>query len=228
MNNINTSPLSKADWLIPAALITLAFIPILAGLVRLGSLASGAATTSENARFFASPVPVILHIIGATTFCILGAVQFSPGLRARYPKWHRASGRIVVVAGLLAALAGLWMAQLYAIVPADNMLLHAFRLFFGAAMLTCIVLGFTTIRNGQVILHQAWMRRAYAIGQGAGTQAVTQLPMLLIYGKPDAMTLAMMMGGAWVLNLTVAEWFIKRQKTRLRYSAVARSIVLNY
>jgi uncharacterized membrane protein len=200
------------DWLIPAGLIALAFIPILAGSFRLTTLAAGPALTPDNARFVTSPMPVILHIISVTIYCLLGAFQFSPGLRRRYPKWHRAAGRILVAAGLVAALSGLWMAMFYAIVPADNALLHAFRLIFGTAMAASIVLGFAAIRRGKVSVHQAWMRRAYAIGLGAGTQGLIQIPQIVIFGKPDAFTLALLMGAAWVLNLTVAEWLIHRQR----------------
>jgi len=57
------------------------------------------------------------------------------------------------------------------------------------------------------------MRRAYAISMGAGTQALTQLPPLLLFGAPNEMTLALMMGAAWVLNLAVAEWLIHGART---------------
>ena len=142
-------PSSAPDWLIPLGLLALAFIPIAGGAFRMTTLASHAEITPENVRFFASPIPVVLHIVSVTIFSILGAFQFSPGLRRRWPGWHRAAGRILVGAGLLAALSGLWMAMFYAIVPADNALLHAFRLFFGAAMATSIVLGFLAIRRRQ-------------------------------------------------------------------------------
>jgi len=208
-----TSP--KADWLIPAALIALAFIPIVAGSVRLTTLATGAAITPDNVRFFASPIPVVFHIVSVTIYCLLGAFQFSPGLRQRHPAWHRTAGRILVGAGLVAALSGLWMALFYAIVPADSALLHAFRLFFGSAMAVSIVIGFIAVRRRRISQHHAWMRRAYAIGQGAGTQALTQIPFILTFGKLEGLTLALAMGGAWVLNLAIAEWLIHRQHSTL-------------
>lgn len=209
-------PLSRGDWLIALGLLALAFIPVAGGAFRMTTLVGHATVTLENARFFASPVPVVLHIVSVTVFSILGAFQFSPGLRTRWPGWHRAAGRVLVGAGLLAALSGLWMAMFYAIVPADNALLHAYRLFFGAAMAASIVLGFFAIRRGNVALHQAWMRRAYAIGMGAGTQAVTQMPLVMTFGKLDPMPLALAMGGAWILNLAIAEWLIRRRPGRSR------------
>ncbi len=214
---------SRADWLIPISLIALAFIPIVAGAFRLTTLATGVQVTPDNARFFASPIPVVLHIVSVTTYCILGAFQFSPGVRRRRPNWHRAAGRLIVGAGLIAAFSGLWMAMFYAIVPADTALLHAFRLFFGAAMAMSIVLGFIAIRRRKISQHQAWMRRAYAIGQGAGTQALTLIPIVLIFGKLNGEALALAMGAAWVLNLAVAEWLIRRQRPRLPRPAFAQA-----
>lgn len=208
------------DWLIPTALIALAFIPGVAGIFRLATLVGGAEITAENARFFASPVPVVLHIFSVTIYCILGAFQFSPRFRRQRPGWHRAAGRILVGAGLVAALSGLWMAMFYAIVPADSTLLHGFRLFFGATMAVSIVLGFIAIRRRNVSQHQAWMRRAYAIGQGAGTQALTQIPLLIVFGKPDELTLALAMGGAWIFNLVIAEWLIQKKRHLLQNSSL--------
>lgn len=209
-----TGSSSAADWLIPAGLLALAFIPIAAGAFRVWTLAGHAEITPDNMRFFASPIPVLLHIVSVTLYSTLGAFQFSPGFRRRRPDWHRAAGRILVGAGLVAALSGLWMAMFYAIVPADSALLHAFRLLFGSAMAISIVLGFVAIRRGQVSAHQAWMRRAYAIGMGAGTQALTQIPLVVVFGKLDSPTFALAMGGAWVLNLAIAEWLIRRTQRR--------------
>ena len=48
---------TRADYLIPAALIALAVIPVLAGAVRLTSLAIGTSINPDNARFFAAPHP---------------------------------------------------------------------------------------------------------------------------------------------------------------------------
>src|SRR5439155_21167961 len=78
-----------AAWLVPVALILLCAIPLAAGAVRLVSLAVGAEITPENARFFAAPLPVVLHIVAAAAYIVLGAFQFVPGFRRRRPGWHR-------------------------------------------------------------------------------------------------------------------------------------------
>lgn len=93
--------LPKRDWLIPAGLIALSVIPPVAGTLRLVQLGAGAAITPENARFFAAPLPVALHILSALVFCVLDAFQFLPSFRRRKPDWHRISGRLLVPCGWL-------------------------------------------------------------------------------------------------------------------------------
>ena len=95
---------TKADWLIPAGLIALSFIPVAAGTFRVVQLGSGAEITPANARFFAAPLPVVLHIVSVVIYCVLGAFQFSPSFRRRNPNWHRAAGRTLIPFGLVAAI----------------------------------------------------------------------------------------------------------------------------
>ena len=70
----------------------------------------------------------------------------------------------VVLCGLLAGLSALWMTLFYPRPVGDGDFLSALRLLFGSAMISSIVLGFTTIRRGDVTRHRAWMMRGYAIG----------------------------------------------------------------
>jgi hypothetical protein len=73
----------SAEWLVVAALLVLSAIPMAAGAFRLTQLAGGAEITPANARFFASPPPVMVHIVSASVFAILGAFQFASGFRRR-------------------------------------------------------------------------------------------------------------------------------------------------
>ncbi|MCE9601825.1 MAG: DUF2306 domain-containing protein [Gemmatimonadetes bacterium] len=200
------------DRLIPAALVALSLVPALAGVARVVELTSGATVTPENARFFASPLPVLLHIPAVVFYCVLGAFQFSPGFRLRHRGWHRASGRILMPLGLISALTGLWMAQFQAWPKGDGQLLYAERILVGTAMVAFIVLGADAIRRRDFGAHGAWMTRAYAIGLGAGTQAFTHLPwFLLVDGWPGEFPRAVMMGAGWAINIVVAEWIIRRR-----------------
>jgi len=201
---------TRRQWRVPAALMVLCAVPVLAGAFRIAQLTSGAPITPDNARFFASPVPVVLHIVGASVFCLLGAVQFVPRLRRR-SGWHRVAGRVVVPCGLVAALSGLWMTLFYPRPAGDGDLLTAFRLVFGSAMVFALVFGFVAILRRDVSTHKAWLMRGYAIGVGAGSQAVTSTVWLLLVGVPGEFARALLMAAGWVINLAVAEWIIRRR-----------------
>ncbi|MEU9884540.1 DUF2306 domain-containing protein [Sphaerisporangium sp. NPDC051011] len=189
--------------------MVLSLIPAVAGVVRVGELSGGAAVTAANARFFAQPVPVLVHVLTALPFSLLGAFQFVAGFRRRWPRWHRIAGRVLVVCGLGTAVSGLWMTLFYPRPVNDGDLLAAFRLVFGVGMVVSIVLAFVAVRRRDFAGHRAWIMRGYAIGVGAGTQALTQLPWILIAGMPSELPRALLSGAAWVINLAVAEWFIR-------------------
>ena len=230
MNNTFGNPLSQktklpakagSSALLVSSLIMLSAIPLAAGAFRLTQLAGGAAITPANARFFAAPVPVVVHIVSAGVFAILGAFQFASRFRRRRPGWHRAAGRLVALCGLLVGLSGLWMTLFYPWPAGDGALLYGLRLVFGSAMIASIVLGFAAIQRGDVLRHRAWIARGYAIGLGAGTQALTLAAGAAIAGPPSTLSRALLMGAGWVINLAVAEWAIRRHRHPVRPPVLA-------
>ena len=206
---------SRRDWLVPAGLIALSLVPAAAGTARLAQLAGGAANiTVENARFFAAPLPLIVHIPAVILYSLLGALQFSPGLRRRYRGWHRAAGRVLVPCALIVALSGLWMTQAYPWPPSDGFAVYLERLVVGTVMLASTVLAVDALRRRDYTSHGAWMTRAYAIALGAGTQVLTHLPwFMLVDLHPAGTPRAVMMGAGWAINIVVAELVIRRQRS---------------
>jgi hypothetical protein len=99
-------------------------------------------------------------------------------------------------------------------------LLYGLRLFFGSGMVLSITIGFISIRQRDVNQHQAWMTRAYAIGMGAATQVLTGMVGAMIFGKPNEFENALLMGAAWVTNLAIAEWSIRKSSTRQTRTAL--------
>ncbi len=199
----------RSEWLAPSLLVLLSLGPAAAGTFRLGELAGNAEVSEANARFFAMPIPVVLHILAAVPFSLLGALQFAPSLRRR--GWHRTVGRFLVACGLAAAVTGLWMTLVYPWPKGDGAALYVMRLAFGSAMLVAIVLAIDAIRRRDFAAHGAWMMRAYAIGMGAGTQVLTHLPWFVLVDRtPDELPRALMMGAGWVINVVIAEWALAR------------------
>jgi hypothetical protein len=218
----------RSPWLAPAGLILLCLVPVVAGASRVSQLSTGATVTAENARFFDSPIPVVVHIVSATVFGLLGALQFAAPLRRpRRPggvAWHRRAGTVLLPAGVLVALSGLWMALFYPWPAGDGVVLFVLRLVFGSAMLASIALAVRALVVHDYSAHGAWMTRAYAIALGAGTQVLTTLPWVLIVGHaPDEATRAVLMGAGWVINLAVAEYVIRRRSHRRPTLSAARA-----
>ena len=176
--------------------------------MRLTELASGAEVTADNARFFAAPVPVVVHIVAATVFCVLGAFQFAPGLRRR--SWHRIAGRVVVPMGLLAALSGLWMTLFYPRPEPVGDLLSGVRIVVATAMVLSLAWALVLVRRRDFARHRRWMVRGYALGQGAGTQVLTFTPWVLLAGPPGEVMHAALMTAGWLINVVVAEWILRR------------------
>jgi uncharacterized membrane protein len=217
---IPTRPARPTGW-VPFALVALVVIPAVAGSLRLVELAGGPLLLPANPRMTASPLPVVVHITCAVPYAVLGAFQFSSGLRRRHPGWHRATGKVVVALGLAVAISGLWMTVFYARQPGTGELAFLFRLTFGSALAACIVLGFSAIRRGDVPTHQAWMTRAYAIALAAGTQTFTLAAGPALLG-PGVLVKDLSLGAAWLVNLAVAEVVIHRVAVRRGPVAVLR------
>ncbi|HEX7480968.1 MAG TPA: DUF2306 domain-containing protein [Polyangiales bacterium] len=214
--------LTKADFKLPALLLTLSLVPTLGGIVRLISVSGRTAVTPDNARFLHAPTAVVIHVICATLYCLLGAFQFTPAFRTRWPGAHRRGGRVLALCGLMAGATGMWMTAFYRIPPAlQGPLLYGVRLTVGAGMVASIVLGVTSIRRRNVARHEAFMIRAYALGQGAGTQVLVLLPWMLITGKSGGLTRDVLMTLAWTINVVVAELIISRRSRSVRKSPSA-------
>jgi uncharacterized membrane protein YozB (DUF420 family) len=207
-------PRTGSRWLIPTGLILLAFIPIVSGSLRLTQLAGGPELIPEAARFTVSPLPVALHIVSATLFSIVGAFQFLPGLRRGRRSWHSMAGRVLIPAGFLVALTGLWMAVFTALPASDGPALQGIRLVFGSAMIVSLVLAVRAIVRRQYASHGAWMTRAYALGVAAGTQALFLIPVSVLFGSGHELARAAAMAAAWLANLGVAELVIRRRAVR--------------
>lgn len=204
-------------WLLPTALMVFGLIPIAANGLRRVAMAVGAegAASGDGGGM---PVPVVMHVLGATAFVVLGALQFSADFRRRRPRWHRIAGRVAILGALIAAGSGLWLA--FVSLSTSTGLLFTFRLLAASGLAASIVLGFRDIRHRRVAAHRAWMIRAFALGLGAATQVFTLGFGEQLFGKGE-LSIALLNGAGWAINLAVAEWAIRRAPRRVARQAAA-------
>ncbi|MBL4686955.1 MAG: DUF2306 domain-containing protein [Nannocystaceae bacterium] len=218
--------LSRREWIFLVGIVSFSAIPVIGGLLRAVELAGGPAIVpEENPRALASPLPIVVHIVSSFLFCIVGALQFVPSLRRRRLAMHRKMGRPIAIAGGISALTGLWMTHFYAF-PADlqGRALYWTRIVLGLAMLGLIGWAWVAIRKRgipqRVPRHGAAMIRAYAIAQGASTQAFLGIGWTLLSGaSPRGPFRDGLMVFAWVVNFAVAEYAIGKTLGRRRASA---------
>jgi uncharacterized membrane protein len=152
---------------IAVMVVLLAMIGLVVATRRALSLA-GVTKTYVNPRFGAfdkglgvHPALTFAHIIPGALFMILAPLQFIPKIRTRYPWFHRWSGRILVVLGLIIGISALIMSFTSAIGGANE---TAATSVFAILFLVSLCKGFYHIRRREIALHREWMIRMFAIG----------------------------------------------------------------
>jgi uncharacterized membrane protein YozB (DUF420 family) len=209
---MNMKKLTNADFKLPALLLAMSLVPALGGIARLASLSGSA---PEDSRFLQAPLPILLHVISATLYCLLGAFQFSSGFRLRWPVLHRRAGRWLTLCGLVAGATGFWMTAFYPIPTSlQGPLLYGVRLTVASAMVASLLIGWRSVLRRNIPRHEAFMLRAYALGQGAGTQVLVLLPWMLLTGATGGLTRDLLMTLSWAINIVVAEAIIRYRAAR--------------
>jgi len=203
----------RSSWPVPVALVALSAIPLAAGTLRLVQLSGGPDVLPADDRFAGFPLALVVHILGAATYAVIGTLQFVPRFRRRHRSWHRRAGRVLAVAGLLVAASALWLTLGYAPKAGTGGLLFVLRLVFASGMAACLLLGYAAARRHEFSTHRAWMIRAYAIGLAAGTQAFTEGFGGALVGTGELRD-DLLKGAGWVINLAVAEWVIGHRQVK--------------
>jgi uncharacterized membrane protein len=127
-------------------------------------LAQFAALDDLFARY---PILTLVHNVPGLLFMILGPLQFNPTIRARHLRWHRLSGRVFVVCGLVVGISALAMSFGMPAIGGVNQ--AAATTLFGTLFLFALCRAFWHIRRGEVARHREWMIRAFAIGLAVAT-----------------------------------------------------------
>lgn len=191
-----------AGWLVMALL---AFG--VAGYATALLLAPHARNPFDVALFARMPTVVLLHLAGGAIALASGALQINPGLRRRFPGFHRWLGRLYVLAVIVAALAGLRLAT----DSSGGVAAH-----FGFGLLAVLWLWTTVqaymhIRARRIDLHQTWMIRSYALTLAAVTLRI-YIPLSQSAGLPFGDSYVVISWLCWVPNLIVAHWWVRSRE----------------
>jgi len=147
-----------------------------------------------------------IHVLLGPLALLSGPWQFLPGFRAKQPDIHRKIGYVYVLSITLSGLAGLLIAPFAETGEVAST---------GFALLAILWL-YTTyeavkaIRNHQLIEHQRWMYRSYALTLAAVTLRIW-LPLSMILGISFTVAYPVIAWLCWVPNLLIALWITRKK-----------------
>ena len=197
-------------WLALSAVAIAVFAPLQYVLNPLSELA---AKGGEIAVTYASRpgwvhVAFYTHIVFGGLALLLSPVQLSSRVRARVPRLHRVTGRIVLVAIALAGTAGFVLSWFNTAGPIGTA-------GFGTLAVLWVVfagLGLRAILRRDVATHRRWMLRTFALTYAAVTLRLWLLALIPLLGD-FASAYAVVPFLCWVPNLLVVEWLLRRSQT---------------
>jgi uncharacterized membrane protein len=113
------------------------------------------------------PILTLVHIVPGLLFMMLGPWQFSSTIRVRHLRWHRLSGRIFVICGVVIGISALVMSFGMPAIGGFNQ--AAATTLFATFFLCALSKAFWHIRRREVALHREWMIRAFSLGLAVAT-----------------------------------------------------------
>jgi uncharacterized membrane protein len=158
------------------------------------------------ANAFAHPF-LVLHVAGGETALLVGPLQFVRRIRARWPAFHRAGGRIYVLACALGAPAGFVLALGATAGP-------VVRVGFAIPALLWPLftwLGWRAAVEGRFADHREWMLRSYALTAAAITLWL-MLPASAFLGLDFFPAYRVISWLSWATNLVLVELHIRRNR----------------
>jgi uncharacterized membrane protein len=162
-------------------------------------------------------VAFLAHVIFAGVSLLLSPIQLSGRLRARIPRVHRVTGRIVLASIAVAGAAGFLLSWFNVAGPIGTAGFGALAILW----ITFAVLGLRAVLRGDVRAHRAWMMRTFAMTYAAVTLRVWLIVLIMLLGDFHSAYLLVPFL-SWVPNLIVVE-LILRHRSRTRTTPMLRA-----
>jgi uncharacterized membrane protein len=118
-----------------------------------------------------------LHVLGSSIALALVALQVWPGLRERYPKLHRTTGRIYIFGGVLPGAFFAMLVEIYWPFSVATMISQVTLALLWAG---CTMYGYILRRRGEIADHRRWMLRSFALTCVVLVEVTIDLPVQVI------------------------------------------------
>jgi uncharacterized membrane protein len=158
---------------------------------------------------FDYPVWGVLHFLPGLLFMTLVPLQLWPAFRNRHRVFHRRSGRMLVVAGVVLGVSGVTFPFRMPERPfSERVAMTTFFAFF----LFFLFKAFAAARRRDFPRHREWMIRWFAVGLAITTQRVLLPVFILAIGVNDMRGFwEIFVTAAWlasVIQVLIAEWWL--------------------
>ena len=212
------------QWRSPSLLLALGLLNIASGAFQLFTINAGPvpvdpADMMASPQYFETPLPIVLHIVCGIIFNLLAPWQFAPVIRQRWPKWHRLSGRFLVVCGLIAAFTALWMNQFFPVFGGTYKYIGV--LVMSAGLIVSLIFAVLAIRERDISRHRIWMMCAIAFALAPATQRLIGLPIFLILQEINVPFVVFLIWSSLVVNLGFVWILVRRQRSMLAANRIA-------
>ena len=197
------SPIYSTAWRAVFVLLAV-YIAIVSVLRYFTSLEAPPPPIAANA--FAHPF-MALHVAGSVIALLVGPLQFVRRIRARWPAFHRATGRIYILACAVGAPSGFVLALGTTSGPIAG---------GGFAMLAVLSAAFTWLGYRAAVDrrfgdHREWMLRSYALTAAAITLRL-MIPAAFVLELEFVPAYRVIAWLSWTTNLALIEYHIRRSR----------------
>jgi uncharacterized membrane protein len=166
------------------------------------------------------------HALGAGLLALTGALQLIPGLRARWPRFHRWNGRVFLSWALALSLSGFYLAWVRDGGP--SRLDSLGTSLNGLLIVGFVVAAWTAIRRSDIAAHREWALRLYLVANAQWFLRVglfAYLPLSRLAGAPPEATAAFVefwKFGCFLVPLGLLQLYLHASR---RGGALARGLV---
>lgn len=210
--------MKKASWITIGILSTLVGLyPIIYFLIdrRFGLLASKSVELLNHSLW---NIAFYGHITLGGLALLIGWLQFSNELRIKKMELHRILGKTYIISVFISGFCGLFIA-----LDATGGIISTLGFFtLGLIWLTTTILGFKSIKKGDIKLHEKFMIFSYAACFAAVTLRIW-LPLFTIAMGEFNSAYRIVAWLCWVPNIIVAFLIVRNKRTHTKRS-VANTI----
>jgi uncharacterized membrane protein len=171
------------------------------------------------ANAFANPF-LAIHVVGGVTALLVGPFQFVRLIRTRWPAFHRATGRIYIIACAIGAPSGFMLALGSTAGPVAGS---------GFALLAVLSGAFTWLGYRAAVErrfgdHREWMLRSYALTSAAITLRLMLPTAVFVLDQEFDAAYRVIAWLSWTTNLALVEYHIRRSRgSSATYARFARA-----